>query len=521
MNLTWGDLTLPLKGGRSVSPPTGRRETSAEAGRAKGFGDRGPPQRKGPNREESETTVDHEEAVHQMSNEQFELPLETRGASPRGERSGEARSTAHDTGRSGLADLMEQMVERGNLVRALKRVRANQGSAGVDGVTVDELPDYLRDHWAAVREQVLTGRYQPSAVRRVEIPKPGGGVRQLGIPTVLDRFIQQAVLQVLQPRIDPTFSEHSYGFRPGRSAHQAVCQAQRDVQSGRRWVVDVDLEKFFDRVNHDLLMGRVAKHCADARVLRLIRRYLEAGIMADGVVAERHEGTPQGGPLSPLLANVLLDDVDKELERRGLHFVRYADDCNVYVQSQRAAERVMEGLVGLYADLKLRVNVAKSAVAPVWERSFLGFSFWRAPGQIVKCRVAPKALTKMKQRVREITARSGGRSLARVAAELRRYLVGWKAYFRLADTPGVFAGVDSWINRRLRALLLKQWKRGRTIYRELSRRGVSGKSVAIAARYGRSWWRVARWKALNIGLPGAYFESLGVPRLASLFTSTH
>ena len=300
-----------------------------------------------------------------------------------------------------------------------------------------------------------------------------------------------------------------------------MCQAQREVQNGRRWVVDVDLEKFFDRVNHDLLMGRVAKHVADVRVLRLIRRYLEAGIMAEGVVMERHEGTPQGGPLSPLLANVLLDDVDKELERRGLHFVRYADDCNVYVQSRRAAERVMEGLVGLYAELKLRVNVAKSAVAPVWERSFLGFRFWRAPGQIVKCRVAPKALTKMKQRVRDITARSGGRSLARVAAELRRYLVGWKAYFRLADTPGVLAGVDSWIYRRLRAFMLKQWKQGRTMYRELRRRGVGGPSVAIAARYGRSWWRVARYKALHIALPGAYFESLGVPRLASLFTSTH
>jgi group II intron reverse transcriptase/maturase len=455
-----------------------------------------------------------------MSNEQFELPLQERGAAPIGERRGEARSTVRSTERSGLADLMEQIVERRNLVRALKRVRANQGSPGVDGTTVDELPDYLREHWAAVREQLLTGRYQPSVVKRVEIPKPGGEVRQLGIPTVLDRFIQQAILQVLQPRIDPTFSEHSYGFRPGRSAHQAVCQAQRDVQSGRRWVVDVDLEKFFDRVNHDLLMGRVAKHVADGRVLTLIRRYLEAGIMADGVVMERHEGTPQGGPLSPLLANVLLDDVDKELERRGLHFARYADDCNVYVQSKRAAERVMEGLVGLYAKLKLRVNVAKSAVAPVWERSFLGYRFYRVPGPIVKRRVAPKALKAMKDRVREITSRSGGRSLAQVTAKLRSYLVGWKAYFRLADTPGVFAGVDSWIHRRLRALMLSQWKRGRTMYCELRRRGVGGKSLWLAARYGRSWWRVARWPALNIALPGAYFESLGVPRLASSSTST-
>ena len=500
---------------------TAWREKSAEAVVAEGFGDRGPPQCEGPNSVESDTTVDYEEAMHQMSNVQFELPLETRGEAPIVQRSGEARSTVHSPERSGLADLMDQIVERGNLVRALTRVRTNQGSAGVDGMTVEELPNYLRDHWKTIREQLLTGRYQPSAVRRVEIPKPGGGVRLLGIPTVLDRFIQQAVLQVLQPRIDPTFSEHSYGFRPGRSAHQAVCQAQRDVQGGRRWVVDVDLEKFFDRVDHDLLMGRVVKHVADARVLRLIRRYLEAGTMANGVVMARHEGTPQGGPLSPLLANVLLDDVDKELERRGLHFVRYADDCNVYVHSKRAAERVMEGLVGLYAALKLRVNVAKSAVAPVWERSFLGFSFWRAPGPIVKRRVSPKALTKMKDRVREITTRSGGRSVMSVAGELRQYLAGWMAYFRLAETPSLFVGLDRWIHRRLRALTLKQWKRARTMYRELRRRGVGGKPLLIAVRYGRSWWRAARFSALHLAMPGAYFESLGVPRLVSLYTSTH
>lgn len=468
-----------------------------------------------------QTTVDHVEAMHQMSNAQFELPLATRGEAPTRERSGEADATAHEPGCSGRADLMEQIVARGNLMRALKRVRANQGSAGVDGVTVNDLPDYLREHWKGIREQLLTGHYQPSAVRRVEIPKPGGGVRRLGIPTVLDRFIQQAVLQVLQPRIDPTFSEHSYGFRPGRSAHQAVCQAQRHVQAGRCWVVDVDLEQFFDRVNHDLLMGRVAKHCADARVLRLIRRYLEAGMMAEGMVTARHEGTPQGGPLSPLLANVLLDDVDKELEQRGLPFVRYADDCNVYVQSQRAAERVMEGLIGLYANLKLRVNAAKSAVAPVWARSFLGFSFWRAPGKIVKCRVSPKALITMQERVRAITARTGGRSVVYVATELRKYLTGWKAYFRLAETPRVLADVDKWIHRRLRALILRQWKCGRTAYRELRRRGVGGKSVAITAHYTRHWWRASKFGAMHLAFPGAYFDSLGVPRLGAPRTSTH
>ena len=457
--------------------------------------------------------MDYETAMHQMSDDQLELPLEGRGEAPRAERSGEVVAAFQRIERSGDDDLMDRIVERRNLLRALKRVRQNQGSPGVDGLTVDELPAYLRDHWPRVREQLLTGRYQPSVVKRVEIPKPDGGVRTLGIPTVLDRFIQQAVLQVLQPRFDPSFSESSYGFRPGRSAHDAVCQAQRYVQSGRRWVVDVDLEKFFDRVNHDVLMGLLAKRIADARVLRLIRRYLEAGVMCNGVAQERHEGTPQGGPLSPLLANVLLDVVDKQLERRGHRFARYADDCNVYVRSKRAGERVMLGLTRLYAKLKLRVNTTKSAVAPVWQRTFLGFRFWVAPGKLVKRRVAPTALMAMKERVRQITSRNGGRSLAQVVAALRSYLTGWKAYFRLADTPNVFLGVDQWLHRRLRMLLLKQWKRGRTIYRELHRRGVGGAALGMAARFGRSWWHVAAHKALQIAFPVRYFDQLGVPRL--------
>ncbi|MGH3994784.1 MAG: reverse transcriptase domain-containing protein, partial [Pseudonocardiaceae bacterium] len=278
--------------------------------------------------------------------------------------------------------------------------------------------------------------------------------------------------------------------------------------------VDVDLEKFFDRVNHDVLMGKLSQRIADRRVLALIRRYLEAGVMVNGVVQERSEGTPQGGPLSPLLANVLLDEVDRELERRGHCFVRYADDCNVYVRSRRAGERVLKALAGLYAKLRLRVNPAKSAVARVWDRQFLGFSFWVAPGRVVKRRVAPKALKTMQDRVRQITRRAGGRSLRQVVAELRSYLVGWKAYFRLADTPGVFGDVDQWLHRRLRMLMLKQWKRGRTMYRELQRRGVAGAALWIAARYGRSWWHVAAHKALHIALPGTYFVSLGVPRLA-------
>jgi group II intron reverse transcriptase/maturase len=382
-------------------------------------------------------------------------------------------------------------------------------------MTVDELLPYLRQHWARLREELLTGRYQPSAVRQHQIPKPGGGVRTLGIPTVLDRFIQQAVLQVLQPRFDPTFSASSYGFRPGRRAQDAVCQAQRYVQSGRRWVVDVDLATFFDRVNHDVLMGKLSQRIADRRVLALIRRFLEAGIMVNGVVQERHEGTPQGGPLSPLLANVLLDEVDKVLERRGHRFARYADDCNVYVRSQRAGERVMEALIRLYAKLKLRVNVEKSTVARVWDRQFLGFSFWVAPGRVIKRRVAPKALRKMKDRVRDLASRSRGRSIAQVIAQLRRYLIGWRAYFRLADTPRVFTQLEKWLHRRLRALHLKHWKRGSTAFCELQRRGVSQHAAAAAAQFSRSWWRVAGHTALHVALPITYFDQLGLPRLAS------
>jgi RNA-directed DNA polymerase len=459
--------------------------------------------------------VRHGKARHQISVEQTELPLEEQGEALQRQRSGEAGPTTRGAERLGDDDLMSRVVERSNLARALKRVRQNQGSAGIDGMTVDELLSYLNRHWPAIREQLLTGRYQPSAVRRHQIPKAGGGVRTLGIPTALDRFIQQAVLQVLQPRFDPTFSESSYGFRPGRRAHDAVCQAQRYVQSGRRWVVDVDLEKFFDRVNHDVLMGKLSQRIADRRVLGLIRRYLEAGVMANGVVQERYEGTPQGGPLSPLLANVLLDEVDKELERRGHRFVRYADDCNVYVRSKRAGQRVMEALVGLYAKLRLQVNAEKSAVARVWDRPFLGFSFWVAPGRVVKRRVAPKALSAMKERIREITSRSGGRSLVQVVAELRSYLIGWRSYFRLADTPGVFTELEQWLHRRLRAIHLKHWKHGTTVYRELRRRGVSRHVTAMAARFAGNWWRVAGHPALHLALPTPYFDRLGVPRLVA------
>lgn len=410
--------------------------------------------------------------------------------------------------------LMERVVEAGNVKAALRRVKQNGGSPGIDGMRVEELPAWLVTGWAGVREQLLSGSYAPRPVREQQIPKSGGGVRKLGIPTVLDRLIQQCLLQVLQPGFDAGFSQHSYGFRPGRSAHDAICAAQRYIQEGRRVVVDVDLEKFFDRVHHDVLMGRLAKRLSDKRVLGLTRRYLEAGVMVNGVVVERYEGTPQGGPLSPLLANVLLDEVDKQLEKRGLCFVRYADDCNVYVRSKRAGQRVLQTLRGLYARLRLRINEEKSAVDRPWNRKFLGYSFWVAPGRKVKRKVAPKAQEAMKERVREITARNGGRSMATVTKRLKEYLTGWKLYFQLADTPGLFEELDSWVRRRLRQVQLKQWKRGTTIYRELRRRGAPDDVARQVAANSRRWWKNSGGK-LHLTLSTRYYDDLGVPRLAS------
>jgi len=420
----------------------------------------------------------------------------------------------HGTGRSGMSDLMGKVVSRRNLQVALKRVRKNKGSPGINGMTVEELPDHLRENWPALREQLLAGRYQPCAVKRQLIPKNTVGVRELGIPTVLDRFIQQALLQVLQPLFDSSFSTHSYGFRPKRSAHQAVKAARQYVQQGRRIVVDVDLAKFFDRVNHDILMGRLAKRIADKTMLGLIRRYLEAGILANGVVVERHQGTPQGGPLSPLLANVLLDEVDKELERRGHAFVRYADDCNVYVRSRRAGERVMQLLQRLYGKLRLQINEEKSAIASAFARQFLGFSLWVAPGKIVKHRVSRKALGAMRTRVRQLTRRNRGRSLSQIAQDLRGYLTGWRAYFRLAQTPRIFRSLDEWIRHRLRAIQLKQWRRGKTIYRVLIARGTPHWIARRVAANSRRWWKNSA-KALNHALPNKLFDELGVPRLAT------
>ena len=425
----------------------------------------------------------------------------------------EARTARHATGGSGRDGLLSQALARANLVMAWKRVKANRGSAGVDGKSIAETADSLRTHWPRIREALLDGSYRPAPVRRVQIPKPGGGMRELGIPTVTDRLIQQALLQVLQPLIDPTFSEHSHGFRPGRRARDAVLMAQRHVQDGYRVVVDVDLEKFFDRVNHDILMERLSRRIDDKAVLRLVRHYLVAGIMDGGVVMERHEGTPQGGPLSPLLANVLLDEVDRELERRGHRFVRYADDCNVYVRSRRAGERVLDGLRRLYGRLHLKVNEAKTAVAPATGRKFLGYALWRAAGDRIKCAVSWKALATFKQRIRELTRRLGGRSLPEIAERLKAYMPGWKTYFRLAQTPRVFRELDEWIRHRLRALQLKHWRRGTTMYRELLALGASQEDAHRVAANSRRWWRNSRL-LLNRVMPVAYFDRLGVPRLS-------
>lgn len=410
--------------------------------------------------------------------------------------------------------LLYRALARGNLQRAWKRVKANKGAAGVDGLSIEQTAERLLTEWAGIRAQLLSGLYRPSPVRRVMIAKPDGSQRELGIPTVTDRLIQQALLQVLQPLLDPGFSEHSYGFRPGRRAHDAVLAAQAYVQSGRRIVVDVDLEKFFDRVNHDILIERLRKRVPDQGVLRLIRAYLNSGILDGGLVMQRHEGTPQGGPLSPLLANVLLDEVDKELERRGHCFVRYADDCNVYVHSRRAGERVMALLRRLYARLRLRINEAKSRVSSVFAgRKFLGYSFWVAPKGVIKRTVAKKALETFKQRVRQLSRRSCGRSLQQVVERLSSYLEGWKGYYRLAQTSRVWQMLDEWLRHRLRAIQLKQWKQGKTMFRELRALGASRTVAQRVAANSRRWW-CNSGKLLNRVLNLAWFDRLGLARLS-------
>ena len=408
--------------------------------------------------------------------------------------------------------LMEEVCERENLKEALRRVKANKGSAGIDRMTVDGIADYLKQHWPAIREQLLSGTYQPKPVRRVEIPKPDGGVRKLGIPTVLDRFIQQAVMQVLQRQWDPTFSDHSYGFRPGRSAHQAVAQAQRYIAEGHSWCVDLDLEKFFDRVNHDKLMGQIAKRVGDKRLLKLIRAFLNAGVMENGLVSPSVEGTPQGGPLSPLLSNLVLDELDRELERRGHRFVRYADDSNIYVRSQRAGQRVMKSVTRFITQkLKLKVNETKSAVARPQERKFLGFSFTAGPE--AKRVIAPQALDRFKQRIREITRRAKGVSMKTTIEELAPFMRGWRSYFGFCETPEVLVSLTRWVRLRIRAAMWRQWKTPRRRREALIELGVRSRLASNTAGSGLGPWYLAKAKALSVGLSNAYLRSLGLPSL--------
>ena len=414
---------------------------------------------------------------------------------------------------AGTGGLLDAALTRQNLQTAWRRVKANNGAAGVDGLDIEATAQTLRTRWTDIRRKLLAGHYRPEPVRKVMIPKPDGSQRELGIPTVTDRLIQQALLQVLQPLIDPTFSEHSHGFRPGRRAHDAVKAARSYVQEGKRVVVDVDLSKFFDRVNHDILMDRLRRHIDDGQTLRLIRAYLNAGIMDGGIVMERDKGTPQGGPLSPLLANVLLDEVDKALEARGHSFARYADDCNVYVGSKKAGERVMAYLRKLYDGLKLQINEAKSAVGSAFGRKFLGYALWVGKGREVKCKVADKAMQTFKARIRQVTCRSGGRSMEQVVERLRLYMLGWKAYFGLAQTPNVWRRLDEWLRRRLRAIQLKHWKKPTTIYRALKALGATDYAAAKVAAYSHCWWHNCD-RMLKTVLTIAYFDQLGVPRLS-------
>jgi RNA-directed DNA polymerase len=451
-----------------------------------------------------------------QQNIQTELNFSSRSAGEAreaGREETESLSTTHDPeSPARTSRLMEEVCERENLKEALRRVKANKGSAGADGITVGGITDYLKQHWPAIREQLLNGTYEPKPVRRVEIPKPDGGVRKLGIPTVLDRFIQQAVMQVLQRQWDPTFSASSYGFRPGRSSQQAVAQAQQYIVEGYCWCVDFDLEKFFDRVNHDKLMGQIAKRVEDKRLLKLIRAFLNAGVMENGLVSPSVEGTPQGGPLSPLLSNLVLDELDRELERRGHRFVRYADDCNVYVRSERAGQRVMGSVTQFITQkLKLKVNEAKSAVARPQERKFLGFSFTAGPE--VRRVIAPKALDRFKRRVREITRRAKGVSMTTTIEELAPYMRGWRGYFGFCETPEVLLSLTRWVRLRLRAAMWRQWKTPRRRREALIELGVRERLANNTAGSGLGPWYLAKAKALSVGLSNAYFKSLGLPSL--------
>ena len=422
---------------------------------------------------------------------------------------------ARDNGKSDER-VWEAVFSRENMQTALKRVESNKGAAGMDGMKVTDLRGYLKAHWLEMRAVLESGKYQPSPVRRVEIPKPDGGVRQLGIPTVIDRLIQQAIAQVLTPMFEEVFSPHSYGFRPGRSAHQAVKQSQEYIRQGYDWVVDIDLEKFFDRVNHDMLMARVARVVKDKRVLKLIRAYLESGVMVNGVIMETEEGTPQGGPLSPLLSNIMLNDLDRELEGRGHKFVRYADDCNIYVKTERAGERVLKSVKQhLEKKLKLKVNPKKSKVERATRAKFLGFSFWKRKGEIY-IRLANRTKERFAEKIRRLTKRTRSGQMEDIVNEINRYTRGWIGYFRLATTPSVYQGLDEWIRRRLRQMQWKRWKRGTTRYQELVRLGVPRERAALGAG-GTSPWRISHSPIIHEALNNAYWRSTGLESITERY----
>jgi RNA-directed DNA polymerase len=441
--------------------------------------------------------------------------ISSKGGTGAGTREEPQAVTAWERNRSLTQHLMEKVASSANLNQAYKRVKANGGAPGVDGMTVAAMRPWIAGNRERLIASLLDGSYWPKPVRGVEIPKPGGGgMRQLGIPTVVDRLVQQAVAQVLEPILDPTFSASSFGFRPGRGAHDALRQAQKYVADGYEIVVDLDLEKFFDRVNHDILMARLARRIGDKRLLRIIRRFLSAGMMKNGVCVERHEGTPQGGPLSPLLSNLLLDDLDKELERRGHRFCRYADDCNIYVRSQAAGERVMASVsTFLEKRLRLKVNRQKSAVAPTWERQFLGYRL-RIDGALF---IALKSIARVKERLRRITRRNRGISLERMICEVNSFATGWVTYFRHVQSPSTFRDIDGWLRRKLRCVRLKQCKRVFAIATFLQSNGVSAGRAWNVAKSGKGWWRLAHSPAAHVAMDAAWFSKRGLVSLAQRY----
>jgi len=513
--LIWGDLWL-----RRLKGQPRLRKRAEATGVSRGHSTV-PCRREGPNfkQDENLNTARDEQRRQKIAPERCEPSLEAKREALQSQTSAEPSPRVDKrTSNEERAKVWEQIFARANLFQALARVETNKGAPGADEMTVSELRPYLKTHWRDIRAALDAGKYQPTPVKRVEIPKPGGGMRALGIPTVLDRLIQQAILQVLTPLFEPGFSPHSYGFRPGRKAHDAVQVAQGYIREGYTWVVDIDLEKFFDRVNHDKLMARVGRVVKDRRVKTLIQRYLVSGVMVNGVVMEPGEGTPQGGPLSPLLANIMLDDLDKELEKRHHHFARYADDCNIYVRSRRAGERVLASVRRfLEGRLSLKVNEQKSAVDRPWKRKFLGFSFFKRNGEI-RHRVAPQALARLKTKLRNLTRRTTHEPLEEILRQVNQYTLGWIGYFRLADTPSIFQELDEWLRRRLRQLVWKRWKRPKTRWRNLVALGMPPSVAREASGSPKGCWRIAASPPVQQALSNAYWRSQGLRSISQRYS---